>query len=1043
MAASAGMPKTSSLPYAGRFNSEGELKRFEQEVRSSPRKEQTFYTIGCGFLQVGALPQAEEYLGKAVAANPNDAKVYFSLSLNRFIFLTTSVTVKAKVELAEVYKAQGKLIEAIDIFERQGLLACPTTKEFAYNAVKLRVTMAIGQAKNGIDTTHNLCLGIRMLKRVRTWDKNQFLAAGLDILANMYRVICEQAIPLSGELLEETVFISSQTESLSRPALHRGIFQALLASKITSTAAINYFEAHRQKFRSDLDWYLKAFRRIKVLEASAAAVALLSSPSKKEGSVLDPGRKLKLDVLYRVAFLCVTQKEHVALSERDENNAVFAYEQAIEELDSIIPNAEAQARVWTIIRQEHASRVQLLLALKGLKGLRESGIDGMALRSENRPRTFGNILRALSACLSFRPSPDPKNGLSKESIAERLSCAAHATLSITSCFTKDFLCCPQTQIPTPSSPTKKASFEALIPNPRDTDGGLPVGVGCRLPYAPSDPMLCSVDESVEETVRWPPGLLEGLRWVQGKVPVKKDRMSFIQADEEAFMDDPWDLERVACEYWKIKTLYPTRSDRSIPRRPTATIVDMEAFLIILITQRMHALVLEKFAATSGDVLYLSLLGFWQATELQRGVWWKALTQYSKSERSPLFAPKAVSEAQFHQALLEIRGSVRPDSRFLPMVFANVGLTFADMALTAGPDISEPLLYGASPAKSPHVLNARAAVEATHYLTVAGEWSTRLGVADWIHIGEMDDLLVLVDMNVAEYSELYCSVEAEAVDVLRKLAQLPQPTPERIQSDTSRQLSSVKSAPSLSFFPSNKVAHSSPSSRQGPAFRPAIAPPSMSTREPPTSDFVSLSVGNGFSSRSSPSGMSVRSAFSRISATEARVHTEASDRTSPTRVGMFGRLGSDSDDGWVRDGYDEESDPLAENHVKLGHMPIRKHSPEPPSSKRSAPVWVAAKAAHVDMDDDAPPTMLLEDVRTASAIETPILAWSRTSSRAEDQSDWEHLEHVDEGDEVESEVDAEPVMPQRPLKPRLQRQLEVLTALNRNSPLKSLATAVQQ
>ncbi|KAI8854152.1 hypothetical protein BC829DRAFT_218758 [Chytridium lagenaria] len=345
----------------------------------------SFLAVGSGYLAVGAYAQAEQALLKATFADPND--------------------VEAKLKLAEAYKQQKKYIQAAEIFE--GLLSSqPSNREYAFSAARLRLIIAKG--KTGLESANHTCIGIRSLKKTRPAGNNQFSSSALDILMNIYQTVYTSGIPLEHDLLAETVYISSLEETLSNPALHRFIFQSLLASDSTIFQAMYYYEARRIPFRTDLEWNLIAYRNINRMAPAAIKLNDLKASSQPTSAttrkaVIDAGRRFKLNVSYEVANLQLKEGHGTWI----ESEIISAYETETEDLDSIMPDSDPDVSLWSKVRQEHVARLELLLALKSLKQLEPYGIDVMAVRSENRPSIFGSILKSLAACLSFRPLPRP------------------------------------------------------------------------------------------------------------------------------------------------------------------------------------------------------------------------------------------------------------------------------------------------------------------------------------------------------------------------------------------------------------------------------------------------------------------------------------------------------------------------------------------------------------------------------------------------------------------------------------------------------------
>ncbi|KAJ3098508.1 hypothetical protein HDU97_003964 [Phlyctochytrium planicorne] len=870
-------------------------------------------------------------------------------------------------------------------------------------ASKLRIVIAKA-VKIGNEAAANICRAISLLKGTRDWKSSKFTSTALDILTDAFRIVNEQAIPVLGELLEETIFISSLDECLSRHALHRWLFSALLSSTIPNIHTYNYYEGRHKMFSGDLEWNLVAFRGLSKISTEARNFHKSEKPSDHTvdllTKVVEDVRILELDILYRAAMLCV----NTAPLPPDTDNVLKLYKSKADSLDEVLPDSDEIAKIWGYVRLEHVARLKLLQGLKGLIELRNADLDVMALRSEQRPQKIGELLRLFTSSLSYRPGQDPANGLHQTDIADRLSRTSHALLSFFTFFTNEFLCSPQTRLPyrPPGSPNKNVSpdrsfadFEEL-PTPRDVDAGIPAGIGYPIPVHDLPHALAG-----QEDRTWPPKFIKSMRWVAAKSDSKhgeaksKNKLDFIEAERRSFVANAWDLERyhvddigviltlfriVTIASWHVSTgrvrlwlrevfermaekpvSYSTLSDRPIPRRPTPTIVDMEAFLIILIAQRMHQLVLEKFAANSGDILYLAALKSWKPSDLQRGFWNFSLTYFSKCSQGPYLAANALSEHQYFQALHEIRGELRPQSRFQKIIFAYIGVTFADMVVASHERLTN---IQESPMKIIPAPNASAYVEALHYLTVLSNWDGGDATAGWIKME--NGTIILVDGNAAEYDNVSSPVENQAFDLSKKLKGLPLPSPERFGKKRMSMNVKENQTPSSIFSRSPTPSKT----RYSPAFLPVSGgSPSLrnGSKGREYDDFAMVSASVSVQTSPSAGGKNVKGIFSRGLFNE------------PVGAADKRKLESDSDDGWVRDGYSgelEEVGTAADELLKsveltageLVSQRVMLLKRTGGSAEGGIRITEEPEEKEEDDDDAPPPITLLDEVLSAQVAE---------------------------------------------------------------------------
>ncbi|KAJ3117730.1 hypothetical protein HDU96_005860 [Phlyctochytrium bullatum] len=771
-------------------------------------------------------------------------------------------------------------------------------------------------------------------------------AAAAAALASLYRSVADRGIRLPTPLLETTVLLATQNDALAHPTLHTHLFATLVAEPTAMDHASAYFRGRREVMRGVAGWWRVAWKGIGVLEKG-----------EKEGE----RTAVKMEVLWRVGLAAVAE------GSSDTQDILTAYQTAVDALDDAIPDDDARLKTWSVVKQEHVARLQLLRTLRRVRGeaARDAGVCNLKLAKAELNKAIREAVKSCGAGLAFRPAADPANGLDAASISTRLSLTAHVLLSLLACFTPSYL----------SPPPGRA-----LPAARKEEGGLAVGIGCAWGWPGSDPRLRAAaaagGNGKESAVA---GVAAAVEWVLGGAAGPKARarakLGFSEVEKHAFLGgECLDLEKaLVYAAWHahsgrlrewLRELFQRMPERpkyatgaaaaeKPTRRLAPTVADMEAFLLILLTYRVYGAVLEESAATMGDVLYLAEVGRgWGLTANQKGFWKKAIGVWGGIPQAVSMPTTELSDAEFARAIQEIRGVVAPPGRrFHQLVFAQVGLVLA--AAATGKEAGASAAVG-----SPAVGTARLGAEAGHYLELAGN--------GWGAEGEKKapegekNAVVLVEINVAEYEEVCSEVEMLASEALARVRHLPEASGKLIDEKISRDL--MKGAAAAAVVATGRVVSKSgfgflPSSPAAPSPKAVVAPATEVTT-PELREFAVVST------RSSPSGKSVRSAFSRGSFSESGVRAEAGGSLAARRL-------SDSDDGWVRDGWMEEVDssPVAAagKRVVVGGRPGVAGGASPAVEEAGMEAVDEAEAE----DDGPPPPVLLDTILSEAFAEMKI------------------------------------------------------------------------
>ncbi|KAJ3409578.1 hypothetical protein HDV05_004395 [Chytridiales sp. JEL 0842] len=305
-----------------------------------------------------------------------------------------------------------------------------------------------------------------------------------------------------------------------------------------------------------------------------------------------------------------------------------------------------------------------------------------------------------------------------------------------------------------------------------------------------------------EVAQIPKDLTDIIKWMQSD--------ELVAIDGSWFQSEPWNLERiVAIASWYVNNgklrdwlrivfsrlpekppKYPTAVQKDPPRIPSLTIADMEAFLIMLITNRSISLLLQKNAKSAGQILYLTELREWQPTSFQQRFWIHSLVHFSQLSTISSFLHKALPESEFRRAIHEIRGSVRTSNHHR-FIFGRIGLVFADMCVQ---------------------FKCNYRIEALHYLDVACAWREAAGIATWLESSEAADSLTKLDCDelLSKKTKELDALLQICHETTNELRTLPPASPDRaLKTSTCVDLASFSMSPTR---PKNKLLQSVSSER---------------------------------------------------------------------------------------------------------------------------------------------------------------------------------------------------------------------------------------
>jgi hypothetical protein len=360
----------------------------------------------------------------------------------------------------------------------------------------------------------------------------------------------------------------------------------------------------------------------------------------------DPLVEVKLGLCVDVVLLNITNA-----GKASQVWGVKDLEMLLEDLDDLIPDSEDgdDCSQWTRVRQEYTAYLHLCIALEKLNQLKEYGITGSQLMQGRVQGLVRGCIDALRVAVGYRPvvaGVYQLGDFSRTPAMKRLSLGARLVLAIVGCFHAKWVLADNVERTGgegdvfPLRPPEKG-YDALR-----LDSPFPLWR-----FRKADWEFEGVPKDVGQVLKWIGSLTDSTAVVGGISGVAAGN-SLESVDSRYLLTDPWDLSsavRVLAGYvqgsqggkvreWLRRvfsrlpekpTKYPTATERPPARTPTLTVADMEAFIMMLVTNRCVELMAKFNARTVGQVIYLAELGLWEPTENQKRFWWHALVNFGQ------------------------------------------------------------------------------------------------------------------------------------------------------------------------------------------------------------------------------------------------------------------------------------------------------------------------------------------------------------------------------------------------------------------------------